>query len=111
MIGSYPTHRQVDVLLRDGSTVRVRPIRAEDKGAIIDFYRGLSLESLAFRFFSGSADLESLSNLAIDVDYSGRYGLVAIRGSEGRVVAHASYLRIQGAKAEIAFAVADELQG
>ncbi|HME03315.1 MAG TPA: hypothetical protein VKG38_09845, partial [Solirubrobacteraceae bacterium] len=31
MMSAYPAHREVDVTLRDGSTVRVRPIRAEDR--------------------------------------------------------------------------------
>jgi acetyl coenzyme A synthetase (ADP forming)-like protein len=111
MIGAYPAHRQVDVTLRDGSTVRVRPIRDEDREGILAFYRGLSLESLAFRFFSGGTDLEWLSSSAVDVDYVGRYGLVALRGPEARIVGHGSYVRMQGASAEVAFAVADELQG
>ena len=27
----YPLHREVDVVLRDGATVRIRPARADDR--------------------------------------------------------------------------------
>ena len=111
MMSAYPAHREVDVTLRDGSTVRVRPIRTEDRGGILAFLRGLSSESLAFRFFSGGADLEGLSAWAVDVDYVERFGLVVVRGPEGRIVGHGSYARIDGTSAEVALAIADELQG
>lgn len=41
----YPAHREADVVLRDGSTVHVRPVRPEDEGAILAFYQGLSAEA------------------------------------------------------------------
>jgi hypothetical protein len=31
---SYPRHRETDVVLRDGSTVHVRPVGAEDADAV-----------------------------------------------------------------------------
>jgi acetate---CoA ligase (ADP-forming) len=111
MIGDYPAHREVDVTLRDGSTVRVRPVRGKDREGILAFYRGLSIESLAFRFFSAGSNLEALSDWAVAVDYVGSYGLVAVRGPQGRIVGHGSYTRTQRANAEVALAVADELQG
>ena len=44
-----------------------------------------------------------------DVDYSRRYGLVAIRGDE--IVGQGIYLSGDGGQAEVAFAVGDRLQG
>jgi acetate---CoA ligase (ADP-forming) len=108
----YPAHREVDVTLRDGSTVRVRPIRAGDRDAMLAFLGSLSVESLGFRFFSGGVNLEALADWAVDVDYADRYGLVAVRGGEGRIVGHGSYTTLtQPARAEVALAIADELQG
>ena len=54
----YPAHREADVVLRDGSTVRLRPVRPEDEAALREFFAGLDADSRAFRFFSGAVDLE-----------------------------------------------------
>ena len=107
----YPAHREADVALRDGSTARVRPARADDRDGVLEFYEGLSPDSRAFRFMSGGVDLGRIADAAVDVDYRDRYGLVAVRGAEGRIVGHGSYARIDRARAEVAFAIADELQG
>src|SRR6476646_11255497 len=55
---AYPAHREADVVLRDGSTVHVRPVQPKDRPALLEFHRGLSKESLALRFFTGAVDLE-----------------------------------------------------
>lgn len=108
-MAEYPAHLDADVVLRDGSTVRVRPVRAEDRDAILAFLRDLSEESRRLRFFTGMADLDHLADRAADVDYLDRMGLVAtVRGA---VVAHAVYLLIGEDRAEAAFAVADAYQG
>jgi acetate---CoA ligase (ADP-forming) len=107
----YPERREVDVPLRDGSTVRVRPVRAEDRDELRAFFGRLSEDSRAFRFFSAAVNLDRMAEWAIDVDYVGRYGLVATSGEEGRMVGHASYIRGGDGRAEVAFAIADELQG
>ena len=41
-----------DVVLRDGTTVHVRPIEATDRDALLAFLEGLSPDSRAFRFMS-----------------------------------------------------------
>ena len=107
----YPEHRKVDVTLRDGSTVHVRPIRAEDREALQAFLEELSEDSRAFRFFTGAANLALAAEAAVDVDYVMRYGLIAQRGAGERVVGHASYVAAGNGRAEVAFAIADELQG
>lgn len=45
----YPSEREVDIVLRDGSTAHVRPVRDEDAVAIREFLDGLSPESILFR--------------------------------------------------------------
>ncbi len=99
-----------DVALRDGSTLRVRPLAAEDAPAIRAFLEGLSLESIGFRFF-GSVDLEWAASWAMDVDSADRYALVASTGPDHAIVAHAAYIRTGSERAEVAFAVADAWQG
>ncbi|HYZ81807.1 MAG TPA: hypothetical protein VE571_11080, partial [Solirubrobacteraceae bacterium] len=54
---AYPAEREADVVLRDGSTVRVRPVRATDREAMHAFLGGVSHDAMWFRFFS-MADLD-----------------------------------------------------
>ena len=108
---SYPRHRDADVVLRDGSTVHVRPVEAEDAAAVQAFFEHLSPESIALRFFSRFPDLDSAVRWATDVDQH-RYGLVATSSADGRVVAHAGWEREpdRPERAEVAFAIADAMQ-
>ncbi len=106
----YPSEREVDVALRDGSTVHIRPVRAADETAIRAFLHGVSRDSIGFRFF-GAPDLKWVTAWSLDVDYADRFGLVAETGAPGQIVAHASYVRIDEHRAEVAFLVADAWQG
>jgi acetate---CoA ligase (ADP-forming) len=108
---SYPAHREADVVLRDGSTVQVRPVRPDDEPAMLGFLEGLSEESRAFRFFSAGANLAAAAKLMVDVDYAGRFGLVATRGSGEGIVGQANYFVSEPGQAEVAFTIADHLQG
>jgi RimJ/RimL family protein N-acetyltransferase len=100
--------------LRDGSVVRVRPIRADDTERLQTFHAHLSVESIVFRFF------RTVPRLSIDqatqfthVDYVSRMALVATRGDgQGEeILAVVRYDRTGGRKAEIAFVVQDAWQG
>jgi acetate---CoA ligase (ADP-forming) len=108
---AYPRHREADVALRDGSTVHVRPARAEDAPAVRAFYEGLSPESTALRFFSSFPNLEVAVGWATEVDFERRYSLLATL--DGRVLAHAGWEREpdQPERAEVALAIADAMQG
>jgi acetyl coenzyme A synthetase (ADP forming)-like protein len=108
---SYPAHREADVVLRDGSTVHLRPVRREDREMLRDLFERLSVDSRTFRFFSGAADLDAAADELSEVDYGGRYGLVATRGDGDRPVGHGTYMQTAPGRAEVAFAVADEMQG
>jgi acetyl coenzyme A synthetase (ADP forming)-like protein len=103
-----------DVILRDGSTARLRPPRAGEEEAIVDFLRNLSPESYTQRFH-GSARLDaSLLKGMIDCDWDEQGALIATRATEDGedVVAFGSYDRLrQQERAEVAFVVADRLQG
>lgn len=98
------------MVLRDGSTVRLRPIRRGDEPALLRFFESLSVESQAFRFFSGAPDLEQTARLMADVDYAGRYGIVASRGEDDRIVGHGVYVDLSPDSAEVAFAITEGLQ-
>jgi L-amino acid N-acyltransferase YncA len=108
---SSPRHHEADVALRDGSTVHVRPVRAEDAPAVRAFFECLSPRSIALRFFCGFPDLDRAVRWATEVDQH-RYGLIATSNADHRVVAHAGWEREpdRPERAEIAFAIADATQ-
>jgi GNAT superfamily N-acetyltransferase len=68
--------------------------------------------STALRFFSSFPNLDSAVAWATEVDFQRRYGLVAT-GDGGRVLAHAGWEREpdRPERAEVAFAIADAMQG
>jgi acetyl coenzyme A synthetase (ADP forming)-like protein len=110
---TYPGHREADVVLRDGSTVHVRPARPADAPEIGRLLKGLSDRSRWLRFFSGFPNLDKAVQWATEVDYERRYGLVAISGADGRVVGHAGFERQPDHpdRAEVALEIADAMQG
>jgi acetate---CoA ligase (ADP-forming) len=108
---SSPRHHEADVVLRDGLTVHVRPVRAEDAAAVQAFFKGLSPKSITLRFFSSFPDLARAVRWATEVDQH-RYGLIATSCADGRVVAHAGWETEpdRPERAEVAFAIADAMQ-
>ena len=107
---TYPSTHAVDVALRDGSTLQIRPVSAEDASAIKVFLTTLSPESIGFRFF-GSPSLDWVAGWSVDVDYADRYALVASTGPERAIVGHGAYVRLDERRAEVAFMVSDAWQG
>lgn len=106
---SYPLEREADVVLRDGATVHVRPVRAEDGAAMRAFFESVSADSIWFRFF-GTPNLDWATSWSVNVDYADRFGLVVESGNPRAIIAHAVYVRIDPERAEVAFLVADAWQ-
>jgi acetyl coenzyme A synthetase (ADP forming)-like protein len=107
---TYPTHREATVVLRDGSTLTVRPVRPEDAVELGRFFSDLSLESRVFRFFAAVLNADSSIQRMVNVDYTSSYGLVAVAGAKAHVIGHAMYVETEPRKAELALAVADAYQ-
>jgi acetyl coenzyme A synthetase (ADP forming)-like protein len=112
MATTYPAHRENDVVLRDGSTVHVRPARPDDAPAMKRLLEGLSDRSRWLRFFSGFPNLERAVRWATEVDYEHRYGLVATTGGDGHLVGHAGWEREadRPERAEVALEIVDAMQ-
>jgi acyl-CoA synthetase (NDP forming)/GNAT superfamily N-acetyltransferase len=108
---SYPSHREADVVLRDGSTAHLRPVRPEDGELLKEFFDRLDPTSQAFRFFSGAVDTRRVAREMTGIDYQSSFGLIAFRGPDRRPIGHGVYFDLGQGRAEVAFAVADELQG
>ena len=100
-------------MLRDGSTVHVRPVRPDDREALKKFLERLSPDSRSLRFFSLGVNLDGAAEWAADVDYDRRFGLVALGGPRQAIVGHARFSRADpdDDRAEVAFEVADAYQG
>jgi acetate---CoA ligase (ADP-forming) len=109
-VDAYPAHEERDVVLRSGSTLRLRPIRADDAERLLDFYGRLSPDSLYFRFFALSRVDAAAAARFCRVDYDSQFAFVGDAG--GRIVAIAQYFRLPKPpdRAEVAFAVEDALQ-
>jgi acetyl coenzyme A synthetase (ADP forming)-like protein len=100
----------VDVILRDGGTLRLRPPRAADAEALVAFFAGLSERSLYLRFHGARRVDRKLVEPFVEPDWIETGSLVGTLGE--RIVALASFVRLRDPQAaEIAFAVADEEQG
>jgi RimJ/RimL family protein N-acetyltransferase len=110
---TYPGGRELNVVLRDGSTVHVCPAKRADASAVRLLLRGLSDRSRWLRFFSTCPDLARAARWATEVDNDRRYGLVATVERDGRVVGHAGLERESDhpERAEVALEVADAMQG
>jgi acetyltransferase len=117
-IHPYPTELVDDVVLRDGTTLHVRPIRPEDAELERRFVNGLSEETRFFRFFYRMHEL-SPGMLArfTQVDYDREMALVGVvadaAAPEGvSFVGVARFIQNpDNESAEYAIVVGDEWQG
>ena len=108
----YPSEYEVDVVLRDGGGVRVRPIQPGDADLIVDFFETLGPESRYQRFFTIKETLEPEEVLAFTkVDYHERMALIGLL--EGKMIGVGRYDReaVDRTAAVVAFAVVYEHQG
>jgi acetate---CoA ligase (ADP-forming) len=100
--------------LRDGATVQVRVANPSDAPLLRVFFQKLSPDSRRRRFLCASLpDDETLARLCQNADPHSSLSLLAVRETAGssEVVATGSYHAIGKKGAEVAFAVADALQG
>jgi acetyl coenzyme A synthetase (ADP forming)-like protein len=107
----YPAHQDVDVVLRNGSTVRIRPVVPADLVPLTRFLESLSDESRLLRFFTVVKDVGWAARRFLDVDYKERHSLVAVRGDDEEIIAHGAYFLERPGRAEVALEVADPMHG
>ncbi|MCT1556930.1 GNAT family N-acetyltransferase [Helcobacillus massiliensis] len=107
---AYPAHWEADIPLRDGSAAHLRPITPGDADALQTFHRGQSERSRYFRFFAAKPEL-SPSDLETFTQVDNVNRVAFIVEISGALVAVARYDRVGPTEAEVAFNVADSLQG
>jgi acetyl coenzyme A synthetase (ADP forming)-like protein len=103
-----------DVILRDGSTLRLRAPLESDRQALVRFFGELSDRSFYLRFHGHRTIDERLVEPVLEPDWTDRGALIGsvTEAGEDRVVALANYVRLRDpSSAEVAFTVADAYQG
>lgn len=107
-----PPHWEADVIVADGGTVHVRPMRPSDAPALVKFHEGLSQRTRHLRFFSAypripERDLHRFTH----VDHHDRVALLVELRGEIIAVGRYEGMGPGGPSAEVAFVVADAHQG
>jgi acyl-CoA synthetase (NDP forming)/RimJ/RimL family protein N-acetyltransferase len=107
---TYPAHWEADVVLADGGTVHVRPIRPDDADRLRAMHGRLSTETVYMRFFAmvrtlSARDVERFTTL----DHDERVALVAVLRDE--LIGVVRYARVGETDAEVAVVVEDAHQG
>ena len=109
----YPLHRDVDVALRDGSTVRIRPALASDVEPLEGLFSRLSRDSIYLRFHGLLPRPRAMIEKFVNVDYKTSLSLLAETGlgDKKRSIALATYVQTGESRAEMALVVDDSHQG
>ncbi|WP_233150163.1 bifunctional GNAT family N-acetyltransferase/acetate--CoA ligase family protein [Kineosporia sp. A_224] len=107
---AYPAHWEADVVLRDGGTAHMRPIRPDDAEALQRFHLAQSPESIYLRFFApmprlSDKDLHRFTH----VDHLDRVAFVCTVG--GEILGVGRYDRTEPTEAEVAFNISDHHHG
>ena len=107
----YPAELEQPGLLRDGRSVFIRPVRAADQEAMLDFARRLSRRTLAQRLLGPVPRFHrELLRQFVDVDYADHLALAAFL--DDQMIGTGRLIRLEDTDhAEVTFTVADEFQG
>ena len=111
----YPAELERDITLRDGTPLRLRPIRPDDAPRLVEAYGRLSEHPAYQRFFTVMKRLPpDWARLHSAVDYRTRLALIAERGprEQPELIGVARYEPTgEPGTAEVAFVVLDGWQG
>jgi len=111
---TYPAQYEAEVLLKDGSSILVRPIRADDTTSWVEFVGRLSAQTkyLRFHYMPKEMGLEDAVRFCT-VDYRNTFGFIAevLRETKRDIVAIGRYYRLPDHhSAEVALTVEDIYQ-
>ena len=103
--------RVLDIQLRDGGWIHVRPIEPSDADGIVDLHARMSERTRYFRFFGAYPRMPSADRQRfVTVDHGDREALVAVLDDDLIAVARYERLAESPTDAEVAFVVADAHQ-
>ena len=106
-------HARDELLLSDGTRLRLRPLTREDRDGLLSLFHRLSEESRWRRFMSPKPTLAPRElDYMTDIDHVTHEAFAAVDERDGSLVGVARYVRHTGTEttAELAVEVADELQ-
>jgi len=108
-------HYSAEEVLRDGGSIHIRAIRPDDRERLLNHFKGLSQQSIYYRFFGLKRTMtdDELVRMT-QLDFVSHVGLVATLrdGSGERFIGVARYIRsADPTHAEVSFAVLDDHQG
>src|SRR4051812_29490768 len=91
------TDLAVDVILRDGATLRLRAPVESDVPALVEFFAALSVRSRFLRFHGFALAGERFAGTLVDPDWAARGALIGVMGDgvEERIVAVGNYVRLR----------------
>ena len=100
-----------DVVLKDGLTVHIRPVRPDDNDRMVEMWQRFSPETIRLRFFAPRHMTAEQMRFFSNVDYKDRFALVAETG--GKIVGVSRFDRLLDKPdvAEFAVVVEDAEQG
>jgi acetate---CoA ligase (ADP-forming) len=103
------------VILKDGATLHLRPIRQDDEERLLGFFYRMSPHTIYLRFHQVMTHLpKEEARRFCTVDYDSTFALVATSGEEAeeKIIAVGRYARLpRGDAAELALVVEDAYQG
>ena len=119
-IRPYPQEYAITWELKDGTALRLRPIRPEDEPLMVKFHSALSEDTVLYRYF-GLPKLEQrvaherLTRICFN-DYDREIALVAVRQNPetntDEIIGVARLIKMQGTNAaEFAIVITDQFQG
>ncbi len=111
MTSAYPTHLESEAEARDGTMVRLRPIRPDDEPLLHDLAGHMTREDLRMRFLSPIRALpHAMAEQLVHLDYDREMALAALH--DGTILGIARYSAEPGSDtAEFAIAVRSDWTG
>ena len=112
-IRPYPKELESEAVLRDGTSIHLRPVRPEDEPGIIDFGAHESPEDLRMRFFTAIKGItHALAARLTQIDYDREVALVAEPPQRGVIWGVARFAADpDNIRAEYAVAVRTDMKG
>jgi acetyltransferase len=110
-IAPYPAHLETEPQLRDGTALRIRPVRPEDESLLLDLAAHMSHEDLRLRFFTPVHGLtHAVAARLSQLDYDREMAILARHDGTALGVAH-FFADPDNLRAEYAIAVRSDWKG
>ena len=101
------------LVLADGTRLRFRPVRSDDRDRLARLFAGLTIESRRRRFLSPKRALTTQEIAFLtDIDHVAHEAIAAVDQRDGSIVGVARYVRVadRPGMADVAVEVVDEIQ-